>query len=1202
MNEKDKIIAGAVVFILLLSTVIFAIQNDSDDDDDKEGILEEDYVLEASMDYMLAPKVVVTASTLHTDLNDGITNNDPFLLDIRGNTDYEAGHIPGAINIPYTSVFSTENIQKLPIDQQIVVICFTGHTASQTTAMLNTAGFDAIALKWGFEGWTDGGHGFDPESDAHTYEVVTGTEPGSFVAAGTRCGDDDDDDGGDDDPDPDPDPTDDDDDDAGDVDGNLSADVITAAHTYLQSGKPAATKATALRDNLNDGDTSNDPFIFDIRAATAYEAGHIGGAINVPFASVFTTENLSKLPKDQQIVVVCYTGHTASQITALLNINGYNAIALKWGFESWGNGGKAFDPATRPDYEVEFSPIPVANTYMAAGKSAATSAATVHDNLNDGDASDDPFILDIRGMDDYVAGHIAGSVNVPFRDVFKPENLPLYPLDQQIVVVCYTGHTASQATALLNMAGYDAIALKWGFEGWTDGGKSFDPATAVGGYDVETGAGTMPAVGETPGKYISDVAEAANAFMDEGNSPAITSSTVHTNLEDGNAANDPFILDIRGATDYEAGHVPGAVNVPYRSVFTWDNITYLPTDTQIVVVCYTGHTASQTTAMLGLAGYDSIAMKWGFESWKASGKAFDPATRPDYEVEVGGTIDLRELGATYLGEGKSAATSATSLYDNLEDGDSSNDPFVLDIRGFGDYAAGHIPGSVNVPYREVFRTENLPLYPTDQQIVVVCYTGHTASQTTALLNMAGFDAIALKWGFEGWASRGKSFDPATVPDYAVSTTTTVSSDTSSGEAWSNDVAQSADAYMDEGKSAATSATSLYDNLEDGDSSNDPFVLDIRAASAYAEGHIPGAVNIPFRSVFSLENITQLPDDRQIVVVCYTGHTASQMTAMLNLAGYDAIAMKWGMSGWIADYGSAFDPATRPDYAVEVWYDVPAECNDYLAEGKPAAMSASALRTNMDDGDVNNNPFILDIRGASDYETNHIPTAINVGFRSVFTTENLSKLPADDTLIVVVCYSGHTASQITALLNVAGYNATALKWGFSGWEAGNPSVYNHTKITAHAEETTVNAASGNAEAIYVTSLTEAANDYLALGKGVAMSGDSLNDTLGTMDEPYILDIRGASDYEAGHVPGAVNIPYTSVFTEENFAKLPTGVQIVVVCYSGHTASQTTAMLNLAGLDAIALKWGYAGWIPKASYPGTIEDDNPMVSGTEPGDWP
>ena len=130
MNEKDKIVAGAVVVILLLSTIVFALQSDSDDDDDENG-LETDVVLDAAMTYMESPKVVVTAESLYTDLNDGVTNNDPFILDIRGTNDYESGHIPGAYNIPYRDVFCENHIGDVPTDESIVVVCYINNIYKQ---------------------------------------------------------------------------------------------------------------------------------------------------------------------------------------------------------------------------------------------------------------------------------------------------------------------------------------------------------------------------------------------------------------------------------------------------------------------------------------------------------------------------------------------------------------------------------------------------------------------------------------------------------------------------------------------------------------------------------------------------------------------------------------------------------------------------------------------------------------------------------------------------------------------------------------------------------------------------------------------------------------------------------------------------------------------------------------------------------------
>jgi len=97
------------------------------------------------------------------------------------------------------------------------------------------------------------------------------------------------------------------------------------------------------------------------------------------------------------------------------------------------------------------------------------------------------------------------------------------------------------------------------------------------------------------------------------------------------------------------------------------------------------------------------------------------------------------------------------------------------------------------------------------------------------------------------------------------------------------------------------------------------------------------------------------------------------------------------------------------------------------------------------------------------------------------------------------------------------------------------------------------------------------------------------------------------YELGHIPGAVNIGIKSLFTEENLAKLPYDNQIVVVCYTGHTASQATALLNAIGYNATALKWGMCSWnsevtIDKCYDESTALGDYPFVTGTEPGSMP
>ena len=114
------------------------------------------------------------------------------------------------------------------------------------------------------------------------------------------------------------------------------------------------------------------------------------------------------------------------------------------------------------------------------------------------------------------------------------------------------------------------------------------------------------------------------------------------------------------------------------------------------------------------------------------------------------------------------------------------------------------------------------------------------------------------------------------------------------------IREAADIYLSSGKTPNISAEELYTNLADGDPDNDPFILSVRSPEQYTKGHIPGAVNIPWREVAKEENLAELPKDRQIIVYCYTGHTASQVTSLLNILGYDAINLKFGMTAWTLD--------------------------------------------------------------------------------------------------------------------------------------------------------------------------------------------------------------------------------------------------------------------------------------------------------------
>jgi rhodanese-related sulfurtransferase len=285
-------------------------------------------------------------------------------------------------------------------------------------------------------------------------------------------------------------------------------------------------------------------------------------------------------------------------------------------------------------------------------------------------------------------------------------------------------------------------------------------------------------------------------------------------------------------------------------------------------------------------------------------------------------------------DGWSPVISADALYENLNDGDTSNDPFIVSVRGAEHYALGHIPGAINIPWKGIATPENLAKLPADQPIVVYCYTGHTGQIATTVLRLLGYDVQNLKFGMMGWTQNDEvlvttRFGPDTDQrDYPLETEVNEATETydypvlSTGESDAQEIVRAAaDAWLNgEDTTPIVSADSVFENLSDGDTSNDPVVLSVRSADSYAMGHISGAINIAWNQIASPENLAKLPPDQPIVVYCYTGHTGQVATTVLGVLGYQVSNIKYGMMGWTEDdevLGTArYDPATSPDYPLE----------------------------------------------------------------------------------------------------------------------------------------------------------------------------------------------------------------------------------------------------------------------------------------------
>ena len=99
---------------------------------------------------------------------------------------------------------------------------------------------------------------------------------------------------------------------------------------------------------------------------------------------------------------------------------------------------------------------------------------------------------------------------------------------------------------------------------------------------------------------------------------------------------------------------------------------------------------------------------------------------------------------------------------------------------------------------------------------------------------------------------------------------------------------------------------------------DMTILDIRKAEYYAAGHIPGAINFGISNL--VENLNKLDPDAPVYVYCDTGHWAAEATALLQMLGYDAYSLKYGICSWSPDEainnGLCYDAASIPNYELE----------------------------------------------------------------------------------------------------------------------------------------------------------------------------------------------------------------------------------------------------------------------------------------------
>ncbi|WP_188310303.1 rhodanese-like domain-containing protein [Arenimonas fontis] len=80
-------------------------------------------------------------------------------------------------------------------------------------------------------------------------------------------------------------------------------------------------------------------------------------------------------------------------------------------------------------------------------------------------------------------------------------------------------------------------------------------------------------------------------------------------------------------------------------------------------------------------------------------------------------------------------------------------PLILDVRSREEYAAGHVPGAINIPHAEL--AERLPELGEPAWVLVYCRSGRRADIAERVLAGAGIESRQLEGHFPRWQAEGR---------------------------------------------------------------------------------------------------------------------------------------------------------------------------------------------------------------------------------------------------------------------------------------------------------------------------------------------------------------------------------------------------------------------------------------------------------------
>jgi rhodanese-related sulfurtransferase len=107
----------------------------------------------------------------------------------------------------------------------------------------------------------------------------------------------------------------------------------------------------------------------------------------------------------------------------------------------------------------------------------------------------------------------------------------------------------------------------------------------------------------------------------------------------------------------------------------------------------------------------------------------------------------------------------------------------------------------------------------------------------------------------------------------------------------------------------TDPSDVYTDMQNGETGF--IVIDARRPESYARGHIPGSINLPYRTI-DAETTASLPKDKVLVTYCAGVYcnASTRAAAKLSVLGFRVKEMLDGLEGWTRE-GFPLEAGGRP---------------------------------------------------------------------------------------------------------------------------------------------------------------------------------------------------------------------------------------------------------------------------------------------------